>query len=378
MTAGAVFRVQELCDQIADSLVESSTDLKTCALVSPTLTSSAQRHLFHDIVLNRGCLGIEDLSLLQNLDEPAACTRFCAVLTASPHIVPLVRRLRASLEEEVVKQLSAVKFPNLQVIVFHRRRGGPPIEGTLSSAAQIIGLPSVIHVGMLYSLFDNMQDLGRLFEHCTPALGSLFLHYSTVNSEPEDNLSPPRRVRIQQLRLSEPTIPDWLLHPSCPLDLSALSDVDYSAVRVIKSAIPILDKSRSTITHLKLHARNIQFTDSEPVPPQETRITGFPALTHLSIVLSAHATADAETLLAPLPPSNHIQVLALDIRDLRAPAALRGLAIVLAATTLPELRRLAILGRRILSGTGASEAEAQMRGVFVEFEERGVLDVVVY
>ncbi|KAJ7096931.1 hypothetical protein C8R44DRAFT_989178 [Mycena epipterygia] len=379
MTASAVLQVQELCDQIADSLVESSSDLKACALISPTLTSSAQRRLFCDIVLNRGCLGIEDISLLQNLDEPAACTRFCAVLVASPHLVPLVRRLRVSLEEEVVKQLSAVKFPNLQVIVFHRRIGGAATEGTLSSAAEIIRLPSITRVGMLFPIFENMQDLGRLFEHCTPNLGSLFLHQITVNSKPDANSTASQYAKIHHLRLSERTIPDWFLYPSCPFDLSLLSNVDYSAVIEIKSVIPMLDKSRATITHLKLHAQDIEYAESATL--QATSITRYPSLTHLSVVVSAHtADVDASALLAQLPPTNRIQVLALDIRGLRDASALRGLGSALAGTSLPALRRLAIVGRRIAAGAEGvrAEAEVQLHGAFVKFEERGVLDVVVY
>ncbi|KAJ7111379.1 hypothetical protein C8R44DRAFT_985518 [Mycena epipterygia] len=127
MTAASnVLRVQELCDYIASFLHESRTDLKTCALTCSTLTSSAQRHLFHDIILNRDILDVDAFSFRPRFDEGDTCRRFCSVLQATPHLVPFVRRLRASLEEDVVEQLRKVDFPNLQDIVFHSKDGGQP------------------------------------------------------------------------------------------------------------------------------------------------------------------------------------------------------------------------------------------------------------
>ncbi|KAJ6577749.1 hypothetical protein B0H19DRAFT_1062332 [Mycena capillaripes] len=119
-TGNATLQVQELCDYIT-AFIQSPTDLKSCALVSHTFTSSAQRLLFHDVILNAGVSGMDEIHTQRDGgDEAAACRRFISVLHASPHLVPLVRRLRVGLEEVVVVQLSQIIFPNLRDIILHR------------------------------------------------------------------------------------------------------------------------------------------------------------------------------------------------------------------------------------------------------------------
>ncbi|KAF8206998.1 hypothetical protein K438DRAFT_1962642 [Mycena galopus ATCC 62051] len=106
-----VLQVQELCDHIADHL-----DMPTCrdfALVSSQMVPSAQRCLFRAIRLNpAGGSSTPN----QAYDEAKACRRLCAILQASPHLVPLIRSLDVALEYDVLQLLLDAKFPNLQAI----------------------------------------------------------------------------------------------------------------------------------------------------------------------------------------------------------------------------------------------------------------------
>jgi hypothetical protein len=258
--ANAALKVQELCDHIANFLAGSKWDLRACALVSPTFTSSAQRRLFHDIIFNRGTLDIDDIAILGRYDEARACARLCSVLKTSPHLIPFIRRMRISLESAVLNPLSELEFPNLYDIVFHRRRGGPASEEIIVLAAQLIGAPSVRRVGLVAPIFNSIHDMGRLFQQHTPALDSIFLHHVAFNKTIMENESavaiPPSRVRVKTLHwwLHYHAEPATIFDPAFPLDLSALVELDFGA-RLTPAVQKLLDSARFSIGRLTLDAR---------------------------------------------------------------------------------------------------------------------------
>ncbi|KAJ7114930.1 hypothetical protein C8R44DRAFT_984256 [Mycena epipterygia] len=374
--ASTVLHIQELYDQVATFLQQSSTDLKSCALVCPTLTSSAQYHLFHDIILHRGCPAIDDVSPLFSFDEQGACTRLCSVLDASSHLAPLIRRLRISLDEDTVKQLCKVKFPNLQDIIFHNH-GCYISAASIPFAGELNSLPSIRRVGLLSLLFCDMDELRRLFEHFPPRFESLFMHNVIMVVYPgEPVLS--RCPKIKQLSVSGSIS---LVEQSCPFDFSQLCDVDSSRVWDLNSVMPavarLLDRSRMTITRLKLHTWHVApYGDAEV-----SRLTSphlFPALTHLAIVTMGHALNIVEALIVPLPPSSRIQVLTLEIcqAQLRYLTPLGSLVSTLASMSLPALHRIEVLVYGLPAGD--PDAQLHMQSALAPLADRYELDVVVF
>ncbi|KAJ7114857.1 hypothetical protein C8R44DRAFT_740217 [Mycena epipterygia] len=356
--ASTVLDIQELCDYIADFFHESSTDLKTCAFVSPRLTSAAQRHLFHDIILHPDCPAIDFASHLPPFDESTKFSRLCFALDESPHLVALIRRLRVSLQEDVVKQLRNVKFPNLQEIVFHTA-GGRVSEPSFVYGAEIIGLPSIHRLGLVFLVFHDADDLRRLLGHVTTRLESLFLHIAVeLYSRVPTIAAPSPYPKIQQLRLVGRTCPRWLTSDYCPFDFSELLDV---GVVEGQSFIPILDRSRFTITRLHLKAcRGVE----------KLNLRRFPSLTHLTIFATENDFTRVGVLLEPLPSSSRLAVITLRITmtGQHYAASLQSLGSTLAAMPLPALCRVNVLVS--FFGADSADMESQVQAAFVEFNGR--------
>ncbi|KAJ6559737.1 hypothetical protein B0H19DRAFT_1145706 [Mycena capillaripes] len=259
MTAGyAAFQVQELCDYIT-AFIPSPADLRSCALVSHTFASSAQRVLFHDVILDPGILDINDMRHLQlHRHETAACRRFIAVLHASPHLIPLVRRLRVALDENVVQQLSQISFPLLQDIIFHRnlaRTAETTNDAICLAVAKMIALPSVRRLGLINAIFHDWQSFAKLCIDSTPQLESLVLRCVNVMSHSLGQTPlPARRASIQQLQLLDRGAPKWLLYPLSPFDFSQLTSVNLNIMVMDQITVALIEGARSTITRLKLNA----------------------------------------------------------------------------------------------------------------------------
>ncbi|KAJ7458566.1 hypothetical protein FB451DRAFT_1507892 [Mycena latifolia] len=79
-----------------------------------------------------------------HVNEKHRSTRLYAILEASPHLLPLVRRLRARIEAAVLGPLSKIKFPNLQDLVLHNILGGVIEENSLAGMAARICLPFAV------------------------------------------------------------------------------------------------------------------------------------------------------------------------------------------------------------------------------------------
>ncbi|KAJ6566763.1 hypothetical protein B0H19DRAFT_1257950 [Mycena capillaripes] len=383
MTATNALKVQELCDQIASFLQESKWDLRACALVSPTFTSSAQRHLFHDIIFNRGSPDIDDIAILGRYDEAGACRRLCVVLKASPHLIHFIRRMRVSLELGVLKPLAEFEFPHLHDLVFHRRRGGPANEETVLLASKLIGAPSVRRVGLLCPIFNSMHDMGRLFEKHTPALDSIYLHQiaftpTIMEAAPaETKPMPSARVRVKTLR--------WgfhyqyenvqMLDPLFPLDLSALVELDFGT-QLSPAVQKLVERTRLTIARLTVDAQSVANSDYND-NSQPMFLAHLPALSHLTLVSTGHQLEDAETLLAGLPPQNRLRSLTVQIKKMRQLTEVQVRPLGAACANLHEACTVTVWVRRFTSVMDVADVPALVRTAFAELDESGRLQVVV-
>ncbi|KAJ7235735.1 hypothetical protein B0H12DRAFT_1238682 [Mycena haematopus] len=383
----SALNVQELCDLIAGFLTESKWDLRACALVSSTFTSAAQRHLFSEVILNRGSLHTDDLSFLNWYDEIGACGRLCVVLKSAPHLLTFIRRMRISLEPGVVKLLSDCEFhfPNLYDIVFHRRSGGPVSDETLVLASRLIGSPSIRRVGLfkLSLIFNDVKDLSRLFEKHTHALDSIFLNNLDIRNlaREKGNRAPSESplVRVKTLRWGghNQLPPAVILNPAFPFDLSRLADLDFGADLSL-IARNIIESNRLSIRQLTLNAPNIV---NENYRTQLERrpafLAQFPVLTHLTLITTAHELADAEALLVTLPAVNNLCYLNLQIRQVRQlkEPQMRSLGAVCAH--LHESCIVTVWVRRSTSGADGADTGSLVRAAFAELDRRGRLSIRV-
>ncbi|KAJ7458610.1 hypothetical protein FB451DRAFT_1372286 [Mycena latifolia] len=403
MTAGVVLGLPELCDQITHFL--DDPDRQACALVCPTLTSSAQHRLLREIDLSE--LGVH---------EAAACIRFCSVLEASPHLLPFVRPLQVTFSHKnAITQLSRMRFPNLQGVVFSTDFKVPShvmqesLQDCSGAMADIIGLPSIRRVELRYPIFANMGDFSRLFELCTPDFQSLYLvrmslqplllklpatYHSALRaldpplpvvahprrevspSAPGDEAVPtPTRRTIKRLRLSSHK-GHPLQDPLCPFDFSALEifhcdfDFLYGADAVVIGP---------TITWLKINMPRSSSYLRPPPPIAPERLSG---LKTLEAVALCRDLADVNMALTGLPPlpSLELLVLTLEMLDLTEPSdRLHHLSLIetaVAALTLSPLARIKIRVPRVSEPEDVSDLRSKIPSAFAALAANDQLKII--
>ncbi|KAJ7500085.1 hypothetical protein FB451DRAFT_1385724 [Mycena latifolia] len=244
-----------------------------------------------DIILNLGCTGIEGRHTLRGLDEAGACTRLCSVFEASPPLLRLIRRLRASLEKDIVEQLSEVEFPNLEAL---------------------ISLPSIRRVGLFFLIFRDLHEVGQLFEGCTPYIETLVLHETRMLPYPVAlGRSSLPRVRIPGLQIRSRDLDgirwEWLLDPLYPFDLTSLHDAAaYTASK---------EKMRMSLAD-------------------------FPTLTHLTLS-GWRSSTDVQAVLASLPATAPLEITLFRPAGFD-PAGRERLGRALSSAALPALRRMVV------------------------------------
>ncbi|KAJ7029713.1 hypothetical protein C8F04DRAFT_744449 [Mycena alexandri] len=383
MSVDAALKVQELCDIIAEYL-DFKWDLRACTLVSPVFTSSGQRQLFHDIIFNRGTLDFDDVSILEGYDEAKACNRLCAVLETSPHILPYIRRVRASLEPSVLKPLAKFQLPNLHDVVLHRRRGGPAAEESITLAAQLIGSPTVYRVGLISPIFTNMHQMARLFGKHTPALKSVFLYYVTfkktiLESEVEPH-APLPRVRVKTLRWGTRynVASEWILDPLFPLDFSALVRLDLdNGVQFGLIMHRVVDRTRRSLTRLAIDAQQV-VNPNYTSDPQTALLASLPALTDLTLFTTGHEPADVATILAGLSPKSGLRKLTLQVKKVRQLKTEQMRTLGLACVeSLPHECAVTVHLRRFASGADGVDQVGLTCEAFAELDASGRLRIVV-
>ncbi|KAJ7483925.1 hypothetical protein B0H11DRAFT_2019509 [Mycena galericulata] len=375
MSASIVLSIRELCDQIIDLLATSSTDLKSCALVFPgPMTFSAQRHLFHDIILLPGCRKVDELYPSEKdkiSGEADACARFCFVLEASPHLVPLVRRLRAtSSKQDVMYLLSRVQFTNLEEIIFSKGFGRTPARPQLEAMAAIIALPSIRRVGLLFHTFDA-ADLSLIF-HRKPHLDSLFC-WMLTGIDRGDKQEFCTTIKKLQLRLYEGS---GLIDS---FDLSTLEELEFDMQLVNNEDAEFLKHAGGSITRMKIHGRQVNRTLSISRLHLLQNLT---ALRSLEINVARYDISDIDMLLARLPPTNRVEILVLEILSLDQTEPtfrhwqLARLGTAIAAASLPALHRVDIRASWLLSTTNPVEIQSDILTAFSMMATRDQVEVV--
>ncbi|KAF7351965.1 hypothetical protein MVEN_01158600 [Mycena venus] len=367
MAAHSVLQVQELCDYIVDFLHDHPETLKPCALVSPRLASSAQYHLFQEIRFGDGV----------KWNDAGACRRFCAVLNSSPHLAPLVQRIRACFTPDVLSQLCEVKLPNLSDLVLFRPLKDKLTPNDVPKAARLIGFPSIRHLKLQDLVFIDIDVLSRLFQQCTHPLDSLALSHITIHKHlyfgPSVVFRGPANAKVKIKTLSFDSISNshwWLLDPQLPFDLSGLEDVDLGGTLSV-SWLSLLESNRLSIRKLRIYAQdaiNPKFTKS-PIPP--TVLASLPVLTYLTIGSLGEELQDVETLLEGLPPTNRLALLRIDIMTRPREDGLRQLGAACASIGTGCTVEVNLWQRYMSSGLGASDMAGLVRAAFGEPDGKG-------
>ncbi|KAJ7855600.1 hypothetical protein B0H14DRAFT_3865187 [Mycena olivaceomarginata] len=363
----SVLEIQELCDYIVDFLYSSPRDLKHCALVSPSLVSSAQYHLFHEIQFGNGV----------KWNDGGACRRFCAIIKASPHLAPLVHRIRACFTPEVLGQLCEVELPNLRDLMLFRVLKDNLVTA-VPEAALLVGFPSIRNIKLQDLVFAVIDDVGHLFQHCTPALDSIALSHIRVQSLASTLTaysSPRIRLKIKALNFDSIMFNggNWLLHHSLPFDLSALEELDLGGA-LSPSWLKILEQSRLSLRKLRIYAQDIINPKYTKNPIPATFIAQLPVLADLTIGSLGEELEDVETILEGLPPTNRLTRLTIDIMTRPREERLRPLG---AACANMGCTVEVNLWRFMGAGLSPEDMAALVRAAFADLHERGRLVVRV-
>ncbi|KAJ7460097.1 hypothetical protein B0H11DRAFT_167536 [Mycena galericulata] len=252
--ATAALRLQELCDSIAAFLKDTPETLRSYALVCSTFASCAQRHLFHDIILNRGCQAFHEFGIRSYAgDEARACRRLCSVLRSSPHLIPLIRRLRICLAHEVLEPLTEVVLPNLGEVLLDCPLGLGVNAPSMTLAALLISVPSLRRVGLRSFTFRSIRDIHHLFQNGPPALESLSFAFVKILDTRKVATGSHSYTKIKALTAhGYHEVPDWLFDHGSPFDLSELAELTYScdvASTAIR-ALELLDSAHLSLTRL--------------------------------------------------------------------------------------------------------------------------------
>ncbi|KAJ7116242.1 hypothetical protein C8R43DRAFT_1137920 [Mycena crocata] len=173
----------------------------------------------------------------------------------SPHLLPLVRSLRASFAEGMLTTLTTVNFPNLREILLEQdTHGSEPDQASISAAAKLISISSVRHVALWSLNFRDLDDFARLFTLCMPQLDSISLNDVGITSRPvkEPSTYLMHRVLVKTLTVQARYDMKWLLDARSPLDFSALSEFDGSMMLKAETIAGIFERAGASLVHLKL------------------------------------------------------------------------------------------------------------------------------
>jgi hypothetical protein len=246
----SVLRTSELCTTIIDFLQDSTTDLKSCALVTDKFTFPAQSHLFRVINLDIG--GSNPTNIRRNEKKAA---RLSEIMVEASHLRLLVRTLYAPLDLTLLTHVGNMCLTHLNCLSL---TGLAQSTAILSLARDLIALPSINWL-ILSIGFSNRAGFNLFFSRCTPSLRTLEIsHFSVIGKAPEPpdastNSGP--RAHIMNLALLgiSPQAARWFLDPQSPLDFSQLQRFEvYIAVSL---PLMFLPAARTTIEELRLNAR---------------------------------------------------------------------------------------------------------------------------
>ncbi|KAJ6568017.1 hypothetical protein DFH09DRAFT_1080922 [Mycena vulgaris] len=286
--------VQELVDQCIELVSGSVSDLKACALVHSTWTSTAQRHLFREIYL-----------FLRYDDNPAPQKLVDALASSRPHLIPHIRRLHIKTHCPSVEMFPAIcsaiydeKISNLECVW---------IDGDIPDLSS----PSVVAMQQLFSapnlrrviLCDlaNLSAFLNIWDRCSSNLRHLRLEdvLPRAKALPDLRKQAAGRLTIESLRVKSPSdaLKKWLAHNDCPLDFSYLKPVSLDSHAALLSESRFA-KAWQTVEALELtlHQKSRPFN-----------LSLFPKLLLLRIIISHGGLPSATDILSTIARSNRIR-----------------------------------------------------------------------
>ncbi|KAJ6576131.1 hypothetical protein DFH09DRAFT_1361718 [Mycena vulgaris] len=375
----AVFRIQELCNQILQHLSLdglSRADLKSTALVCHTLCTSAQSQLFCHIVLDPLLLhwGRHDTMSSMVKTSTLAVRRLSAILTTSPHLRRCIHHLSVFAMAEILGPLSSIHLPALWSIHLNFLGLRQEEYNVMDWSRDWIALPSIREVQIAnVGIRVDVDSLAALFETHSSRLDSV--SFTGVHpTSPSFTASRPRerRAQIKRLKLNETNnLSDWLTSPSSPFDFAGLVDIEMTNRFQATALLQILNSARLTITRLEI-LNDFAFRVDLP---------DFPALTCLELCYSHIGSYSNYAVISTLNPRNCVEVLVLHVhveamtftgRHTRHP--LSAADALIANSTLPALRQveLRISGR---SDDDLGFESNSVKSCFPQLDAKGLLVV---
>ncbi|KAJ7822027.1 hypothetical protein B0H13DRAFT_362956 [Mycena leptocephala] len=311
-SASELFYVQELCDRIVShvKLDESSQDdLKSLALVSQTLCSSAQAQIFRHVSLDPWDSEMGKLSTNPGVPRiPISARRLSVILAASPHLLPHIRSLRVLAQIEILELVLKMQLPLVKKIAFNFQvtRGWGSDDRLPRLTGDLIGLPSIreVEICQLSTSFSflSLKLLPSLFQRCSQDIHTLaFISFSATFAFPTTSAPcpPERRAKIKRLELCQAAhLPAWLISPSSPFDFTHLVELDTDGHNTDSDLLRILSSARLSI-------RQLRMTETLALL---ANLSDFPALTHLEIQGSYYETVGT------LKPDNCVETLIFHFR----------------------------------------------------------------
>ncbi|KAJ7069146.1 hypothetical protein C8F01DRAFT_1363398 [Mycena amicta] len=293
MNVHSVLRIQELCDMIAELLAEK--DLIRLAPLSRAFAAAAHRLLLHTVCFHPGAFN--DFEAWGADDEEIRSQKLAGLLRRSPALAIHVRRIRLAFEEDVLRPLHAIVFPNLREVVLHRRTLASVSHEAIILASNLLSLESIQNLALVHPHFDTPAAFGELLAKHTPRLTGLsIVHPLTAHSKSSRFCAAaPSRLVLKRLHFDADKLHDHkrlLLAPTSAIDASVLEELSLGP-GVNMTADSLLYLIRNTVRKLSIHA---QTKTHNPM-----LLTKYPRLA--DIVIYTHFLSDATTLLSPLADS---------------------------------------------------------------------------
>ncbi|KAJ7436912.1 hypothetical protein B0H11DRAFT_2109037 [Mycena galericulata] len=241
---------QELTDHIISFLHDSPRDWPACALVSRSWVYATQAHIFRRLYL-----------LADGGSNERRWARFLELSEKSPDLTRHVRQLAVTTFGE--RRISTETFFAICTFPFTRLDGVwlilfCPTPSETSVVQRLLGCPTLRRARIVC---DEPSSFFQIWDRCSAALGHVNVSYFPRSKErfcPSQPSAAP--IRLESLDLNTTVgegLHDWLMHPFCPLDFSALKTVS------VGSNIEILQSDKfapalQTIETLELVASNIK------------------------------------------------------------------------------------------------------------------------
>ncbi|KAK7000602.1 hypothetical protein R3P38DRAFT_1838615 [Favolaschia claudopus] len=266
--------VPELLDLCIGYLGHSPSDLLACALVARAWAHPAQSRLFR-------------VAHVTNPSFPSngnAISRFSGALSASPHLLPLVKQLELDFEfrrrphDNSIKRISALVFPRLQMLKvtlplnpfwFDEAKHVKLLAGLASlHRLCLVFNSSLIHCADFLTDLPPVQHLELTFHRLTYDFQLATLPATSVQD-----------VSLKSLRLFVSDFDESVMRPGAPLDLT------LGSLNLSRMAAFSVDAGVSTPWNI-IHKEFIQILDMDTIDGSTViKLSEFPNLEFVRLIM---------------------------------------------------------------------------------------------